>query len=930
MLYLRDGDFLAGRLTDCDEANIVRWQMQGATQPFDFPADAFGSAFFPPPPVAAAPDGDYSFELSDGDLLFGSLVSITPEQLEIQSSRLGRLHIARGELRRMTRRSDASADEYRGPNGLGEWQQASENQPRNERGRPNILPVNRGRVQDTSLEEDEPAKPANQWRDEAGRLITSTPHAMVQKEIAIPARARIEFEIAWVDKPQFILVFSSGKSEKQLDEGLRFEVWQGSLVVLRALGDRANVADVAIVGELDAHDKRVHVEAFLDRDRGSVSIHALDGKRLAEIEVPPKLAKHSNELRWITLINGRGDLRLERLAVSRWSGQLPSQVDADKPRVYLTDGTVLYGDVIAYDADAKRFVVRTDTEEKRVDATQVACVMPSPGGKSGECSLRVGLHDGSRYSGELSKVAGGKIYVSRQGIEEPLACPIADVRSLAALSRNDRLPDAAGRVGRLELDGVRCHGSLVEATVPAHGEQSCLTWRPRWSTTSSPLAPSVSGRIVYRDPPPPPPKADPRQRQMQPQRPPQQVGFLGAVVRVFTGGATNAARQPQPDGAGTLYLLAGDRIPCRVSEIDEAGVYFTSSVVSATFLPHGEVKALELVPNWTAAALAEEKRQRLLTLPRMQKGNPPTHLVVSTTGDFLRTRITSMSADTLVVESRLETKQLPRNRVACLIWLQQDASDVDPAKSSDSPSAADDASDSPRVQAIQADGVRLTFVPRECTGEVLLGASKLLGDCRVKLINIDALILGSMIDRLAGEQAFQEWKLSNAVEPRYLREAAAGDGSTPPPVASGLIGKPAPDFRLDLLEGGQFALGEQKGHVVVLDFWASWCGPCMQAMPQVDAVVAEFAEQGVELVAVNMLEDRTAASGALERLKINPAVALDVDGAAAEHYQVTAIPQTVVIDSAGNVAQLFIGTGSDFPDQLRTAIQDLLKPPAPE
>ena len=135
---------------------------------------------------------------------------------------------------------------------------------------------------------------------------------------------------------------------------------------------------------------------------------------------------------------------------------------------------------------------------------------------------------------------------------------------------------------------------------------------------------------------------------------------------------------------------------------------------------------------------------------------------------------------------------------------------------------------------------------------------------------------------------------------------------------------------MDLLKGGQFALGEQKGHIVVLDFWASWCGPCMQEMPQVDAVVAEFAEQGVKLVTVNMLEDHAAASSALERLEINPTVALDVDGAAAEHYQVTAIPQTVVIDAAGNVAQLFIGTGPEFPDQLRAAIKDLLKPSASE
>ena len=126
------------------------------------------------------------------------------------------------------------------------------------------------------------------------------------------------------------------------------------------------------------------------------------------------------------------------------------------------------------------------------------------------------------------------------------------------------------------------------------------------------------------------------------------------------------------------------------------------------------------------------------------------------------------------------------------------------------------------------------------------------------------------------------------------------------------------------MEGGEFQLSEQKGQVVVLDFWASWCGPCMQALPQVDAVVAEFADRGVKLVAVNMQEDRDAITSALERLKIKPAVALDIDGAAAEHYQVTAIPHTLVIDAEGNIARLFIGSSPESAALLRTTIEELL------
>ena len=66
-------------------------------------------------------------------------------------------------------------------------------------------------------------------------------------------------------------------------------------------------------------------------------------------------------------------------------------------------------------------------------------------------------------------------------------------------------------------------------------------------------------------------------------------------------------------------------------------------------IPHEQIKALELVPRTAGAMLAEEKRTRLLTLPRMQRNNPPTHLVASTSGDYLRARANAPTAPTIVV-----------------------------------------------------------------------------------------------------------------------------------------------------------------------------------------------------------------------------------------------------------------------------------------
>jgi peroxiredoxin len=95
-------------------------------------------------------------------------------------------------------------------------------------------------------------------------------------------------------------------------------------------------------------------------------------------------------------------------------------------------------------------------------------------------------------------------------------------------------------------------------------------------------------------------------------------------------------------------------------------------------------------------------------------------------------------------------------------------------------------------------------------------------------------------------------------------------------------------------------------------------------MPLVEAVTREFADKGVELLAVNLEEPQDKVKATLDRQKLAVPVALDRDGVAAGRYAVTSIPQVVVIDRDGKVARLFIGGGKETADGLRSALQALL------
>ncbi|CAN5227367.1 hypothetical protein BH10PLA2_BH10PLA2_30440 [soil metagenome] len=379
---------------------------------------------------------------------------------------------------------------------------------------------------------------------------------------------------------------------------------------------------------------------------------------------------------------------------------------------------------------------------------------------------------------------------------------------------------------------------------------------------------------------------------------------------------------PKVEGRKSLHLRSGEVVPCEVRSIDERGVTFKSPLATTSFVPADKVKSVELVPTSKMPKLDEAKRDRLLTLPRLQRDTPPTHLICSVNGDFLRGRILSMNDKQLKVEVRLEVREIPRDRVAQIIWLHADELVAGPTAAMQKKTGADT-----RVQVMRADGNRLTFNLGSSGQKRIAGTSEILGACHAELTDVDQVLFGGAIEDSAAKLAYNLWKLRNAAEPRYVQAGAGGDAGEGEVdgKSSPLVGQPAYPFKLPMLDGPEYDLAAQKGKIVVLDFWATWCGPCMQTAPLFEEVMSHFVGRDVELIGVNMEEQPEQIKSIMQRHKLKFRVALDRDGGVATRYAVTAIPQTVVIGRDGKVVRLFVGGGKKTADALRKTIEELLE-----
>ena len=156
--------------------------------------------------------------------------------------------------------------------------------------------------------------------------------------------------------------------------------------------------------------------------------------------------------------------------------------------------------------------------------------------------------------------------------------------------------------------------------------------------------------------------------------------------------------------------------------------------------------------------------------------------------------------------------------------------------------------------------------------------------------------------------------------------ASLPGGTASPGIPAPQTGFLAPEFTLTSLQGETISLADLRGQAVLVNIWASWCGPCRSEMPAMQTIYQEYTSQGFTILAVNATNQDSQAEAAnfANEYNLTFPILMDTDGRVGELYQVSALPSSFFIRPDGTIQEVVIG-GPMAEALLRTRVETLLQ-----
>lgn len=324
-----------------------------------------------------------------------------------------------------------------------------------------------------------------------------------------------------------------------------------------------------------------------------------------------------------------------------------------------------------------------------------------------------------------------------------------------------------------------------------------------------------------------------------------------------------------------------------------------------------------------APPMRAKSKQESLLLPRLRRVPPPKHILIGNNGDLLRGEISTITSKNVAVRVGLNELKLPRERLAAFVWVappdqpmmrnikrQSPVEEIAPKPKDGEPTDAN-------IQWLDLKtGGRLKLNVEQWSAEGVVGTHRLLGKCTIPTKSLHRLSIPSLNPEGA-IAALTGWKFKNTVDPKPpgLEEVDV----------SPMLGEKAPPFSLGTLDPDEeISLEDFEGKVLVLDFWSTWCVPCVKQLPGMIEAVASFPKDKVAFLGINEGESHGRVKQFLDTRGLDFSVVFDPNLTIGRAYQADSLPYTVVIDSGGIITHVEMGAEDDTRDRIIKAINEAL------
>lgn len=342
-----------------------------------------------------------------------------------------------------------------------------------------------------------------------------------------------------------------------------------------------------------------------------------------------------------------------------------------------------------------------------------------------------------------------------------------------------------------------------------------------------------------------------------------------------------------------------------------------------------------IAPELGHALMQKEVRKAAMTFPRFLSGVPAQSILCGQNADILRGNVVAMNDQSVTVRVGGRNAVVDRRYITSIIWpqLKEIAIDslpqVDGMQKGGSDNAqqrgtsAESESSASVLQLLSDDGSKLTLNLRSWSGEFAVGQSQQLGDCSVPRNGVFEIRTGRYArDSADSDKNFWRATLAEGIEWPKEKPASA------PAAEEKLSGTSAPLFVLPGLNGTEVNLEQYRGRVVVLDFWATWCGYCVQELPEMIKQINALPSDKVQLVTINQGEAPATVETFQKKKGLDFIVGFDKEEVG-DKYEVSGLPTSFVIDATGKIAHVKVGGGEGAIEEMMKVVHKLIGEPMP-